>query len=138
MRKLSLTAAVAGLLTLAFAFGFAQSSHAAAADAPADVATLTAGVDLADGALDGARPRRFLLRAAHSMVRAVRTNCDCGDVECARAALAEQQAKILAHLPERCGEDCQARVEQALGKIATRILARVENASCEPRDPNQP
>ncbi|MCB0216918.1 MAG: hypothetical protein KDH92_09800 [Chloroflexi bacterium] len=135
MKQLALTSTLVTFLALAFAVGFAKTANAAPAGADLDVSALTA--DLSLGEVDRAHPRRLLLRAARSMVHAVRANCDCGDVECAQSALAEQAAKILANLPERCDETCQTRVTEALTKIAERIEARVAAANCEPR-PSRP
>ena len=137
MKQFAITTTLVTLLALAFAAGFAKTATAAPAGADLDVSALTADLSLGAGEVDRAHPRRLLLRAARSMVRAVRANCDCGDVECAKTALAEQQTKILAHLPERCDEDCQARVTEALTKLAERIEARVAAANCEPR-PGRP
>jgi hypothetical protein len=141
MKKLALTTFAFGLLTLAFAFGFAGSANAAAADVDTVAAAWTA--DLLD---DEARParhpilHRLLRRAGRSMVRAVRAECDCGDVKCAEKALKDRQKEIIKKLPQRCDNDCRKRVDEALDKLAERILLRVENANCDPAggEPGRP
>lgn len=130
MSKKHLFTSFLSLLALGMALGFAKP---AGAQTPSDAGSsgdsvLIVGDEGGQPAEGHKRPHR----AAHALVKAVRENCDCGDVACAEQALDTAIAELLAKLPEGCDADCQAKAAAKLAEIKAKILERVQAAADDP------
>ena len=129
MRKTTLFVSFLSILALGVSFGFTGSAQAQTADAgvSGDTVLIVSG--------EGGQPaegHRRPHRAAHALVKAVRENCDCGDVACAEQALDTAIAELLAKLPEGCDEACQTKAAEKLAEIKGKILERVQAAADDP------
>ena len=127
MRKTTLFTAFVTMLALGAALGFASPASAQSSSASSDV--LGPVSDEGEQPVEGHRRHP---RAAHALIKAVRENCDCGDVACATAALDTAIAELLGKLPEGCDEACQTKAAERLAEAKAKILERVQAAADDP------